>query len=984
MIDEKYIKKILVSLETLDRNKILDEIQKEGYRMDGWTQLSKMPIGLLSYGFTRKIAAVKLLFKKVCLLYFGTNDMDMLKDVLDEPLYPEKLAGYLSVLGLRDEDESVLANELVSDEYNYKTTKENVVGNISVTKERKDMKLLGYIRIVQGDRWDYFNFYPIMEINEDSSIVTIDNPIELFPQRGNIYLYCRKPDNPLLYDNFLDENHYILNISEGDLEQNQNETGLKINVENLIYRKKYLQMSDCGIYYIAEPKNKEQAIDFSVDIPIEDENYFTDDMVLLKMGDRLVGPFKLVENEKTNDLVIRAQPEKCNYLFNTYIYKKENLDDAILDLKSYKSSTREEIKKRAVCIDDNFDMVVKDYIALPILLERLNDYLSSTEDYSEGLAQKIEEIKNDKTCQSSILIKDNIDATSMRLARIESFLEETNIIETSIRNIIDLLKNVLRRNSEKGNAEFDIILDAIKEDKQLLSFVMPKYKSLIEDCEELENKIAELTERAQEIEKEKIQEVYEKQKQLKEDVDQLELKKKTIEETLEDARAKLSYVDDIQRLGWKVDELRRENLQLEEKKEKQLKEIEKAIGGMFGGDDLSIEIAKSIKGDGISQAIIDASAKVASDKVNESENKHLETLNAIEYNDLSGELLVEDLIKKIQTYRNYSRNEILNILICYSQGFLTVFSGEPGTGKTSICSILAHVLGLDSLSKPQDAKNYNRFVTVAVERGWTSKRDLVGYYNPLTKTFDSNNGYVYSALRILNRETKENKAIFPLIILLDEANLSPMEYYWADFMNLCDDWTDQNNISLGNNEVCYIPRTLRFLATINNDHTTEMLSPRLIDRAWVVTLPSCQEGVSTDLVFEDKNLIIPFKNIVDSLNERATEFVGRIKRILDAVYSKFKKNNISISPRIDKAIRNYCSIAQGWFDDEQSGKDLNALDYAIAQKLLPKINGNGGAYRKFLDELFELFTQEKLNHCAEILSRIIQRGSSMMDYYKFF
>ena len=85
MIDEKYIRKILESLETIDRNKILNEIQKEGYRMDGWSQLSKMPIGLLSYGFAKKMVATKILFKKVCLLYFGTADMDKLKDVLDEP-----------------------------------------------------------------------------------------------------------------------------------------------------------------------------------------------------------------------------------------------------------------------------------------------------------------------------------------------------------------------------------------------------------------------------------------------------------------------------------------------------------------------------------------------------------------------------------------------------------------------------------------------------------------------------------------------------------------------------------------------------------------------------------------------------------------------------------------------------------------------------------------------------------------------------------
>ena len=75
------------------------------------------------------------------------------------------------------------------------------------------------------------------------------------------------------------------------------------------------------------------------------------------------------------------------------------------------------------------------------------------------------------------------------------------------------------------------------------------------------------------------------------------------------------------------------------------------------------------------------------------------------------------------------------------------------------------------------------------------------------------------------------KGEYGFIILLDEANLSPMEYYWSDFMNICDDLGPQSTVNLGENYVFGIPETLHFVATINNDHTTETLSPRLIDRA---------------------------------------------------------------------------------------------------------------------------------------------------------
>ena len=87
--------------------------------------------------------------------------------------------------------------------------------------------------------------------------------------------------------------------------------------------------------------------------------------------------------------------------------------------------------------------------------------------------------------------------------------------------------------------------------------------------------------------------------------------------------------------------------------------------------------------------------------------------------------------------------------------------------------------------------------------------------------------------------------------MLDEANLSPMEYYWADFMNLCDDLSGDETVSLGENVEFKVSPALRFLATINNDHTTEILSPRLIDRAWIVSLPYSNSIIPEQIDFNN-------------------------------------------------------------------------------------------------------------------------------------
>ena len=197
------------------------------------------------------------------------------------------------------------------------------------------------------------------------------------------------------------------------------------------------------------------------------------------------------------------------------------------------------------------------------------------------------------------------------------------------------------------------------------------------------------------------------------------------------------------------------------------------------------------------------------------------------------------LVKRLQSVRNYDENMILNMYISIVQNFLTVFAGEPGAGKTSICRLIAGSLGLTRECMP--AEFGSRFVEVPVEYGWTTKRDLIGYWNPLSNKFESSDPERWQFVRMLDAEARSRAgSCYPALMLLDEANLSPMEYYWSDWMRLCDEQGASGEpapISLWDKSKTLIPNTLRFLATINNDNTTEPLSPRLIDRAAVITLP---------------------------------------------------------------------------------------------------------------------------------------------------
>lgn len=156
----------------------------------------------------------------------------------------------------------------------------------------------------------------------------------------------------------------------------------------------------------------------------------------------------------------------------------------------------------------------------------------------------------------------------------------------------------------------------------------------------------------------------------------------------------------------------------------------------------------------------------------------------------------------------------------------------------------------------------------------------------MTKAFEENNRRVFEGLQILSIEEEKNIHTYPFFILLDEANLSPMEYYWADFMNICDDLKDNHTINLGNDYVFKIPETLHFLATINNDHTTETLSPRLVDRAWIINLPKVGYSYSDKEIDNDSIKQISWdslKSLFLCYDVEHVIFSNEIQKIYDGV-----------------------------------------------------------------------------------------------------
>lgn len=355
--------------------------------------------------------------------------------------------------------------------------------------------------------------------------------------------------------------------------------------------------------------------------------------------------------------------------------------------------------------------------------------------------------------------------------------------------------------------------------------------------------------------------------------------------------------------------------------------------------------------------------------------------------------LVSNLVSRIQEGRNYPHNEIINLLTCISTGFLTVFAGTPGCGKTTLSDIIGTAFGLNSLQGHPAVKTAwgeradiaNRYLSVAVERGWTSKRDFIGYYNPINDSFECGDPQRYEFLKILDHEARTGQTHLPYLVLLDEANLSPMEYYFADFMNLGEGRGKASFVALGDHYRYQVGSNLRFIATINTDHTTERLSPRLLDRSWIITLPeergfeSARNGQEIEPSMPiDWELFHRAFSTADKegARNRRLKTLNEITSLLEAVKNKVSRRSI-------QAVLDYTGAATRWMHGVNESEVENlALDYAISQRLLPQIDVFGN-FEKELQELQKYFEDHDMPLSANVIGKILSSGEELKGYSFF-
>lgn len=875
-----------------------------------------------------------------------------------------------------------------------------------------------YIGIIEKKGYDptvFFNFKPIAEIQSTQVIqLTAQEQEALLPEsekRNICFTYNWNVDDERrrMDANFSEKSLVLFEFTLEDLQPNfkangdRNQTGYKVSAMEMLDEGKIRPVGNFGVYFAV--RKNEVVSDFTNDTIVEIESpcVLAGNQVFIEMDDFWAGPYEVGYREYTSSYYVKPQIKEHKYTVSGYSSNQ---------IKQYSLSYSEgywgapETQWLVLCPKQDATPEQLDVISDSVLVESFKDSIESGIT-ANGLV-KIDDVPallkhyEESEIMGAILTD---ETRRSRLNRLVNIMSSEEDVDDTLRTITDFICDLLVKYQDSPNV--DEWLQALVEKHPQLLDQLQSSQAISKHITELEDKLETLTTQRGELEKE-IEET--RQRAVSIDQQAIEAKKQEMLEREEEYEALSARIEASKKLLGVVGDID----DLQKKYENLSKEVD-YLGihkSHLTSETNSLELQfqqlisrphekmVELAFDGfMASKMLRAAAEWENEQTNNQYVELTDKVASIQMSNKTPEELIEYLCRVIQIRRpNYSKNAIINIAICLTQGFLTVFSGEPGCGKTSICNIFGEALGLnkiaDMIECPADSKEMvGRYVAVSVERGWTSKRDFVGYYNPLSKTFDKSNRRIYDALHQLDTEKRAGILKLPYIILLDEANLSPMEYYWSDFMNICDDLGPHSKVNLGEDYVFGVPETLHFVATINNDHTTETLSPRLIDRAWIITLPQLNLrdysslGNEANIPAEEVE-VISWKSLRDAFTPVKDEcfFTPELQKCYESIVAKLREKKFTVSPRIDIAIKRYWAIASKYFemDDTKTAAPTIALDYAIAQRILPKIGGNGEEFEKWLKEFSSLCSSNGLNTSAAIVKDIIERGNQQMKYYQFF
>lgn len=260
---------------------------------------------------------------------------------------------------------------------------------------------------------------------------------------------------------------------------------------------------------------------------------------------------------------------------------------------------------------------------------------------------------------------------------------------------------------------------------------------------------------------------------------------------------------------------------------------------------------------------------------------------------------------------------------------LLILEGLSGTGKSSLPRYFAkYVTGMVTF--------------IPVQTTWRDKSSVIGYFNEFSRTYNETT-FLTSLYEASYNPDMIN------IFVLDEMNISRIEYYFADFLSVLEYPKDDWKIKLMNFPSDFIPplkiedgsalinENSFFIGTANKDDSTFIITDKVYDRAITIdfdrnNVEFLVEGDYSPIALSYSKLKSLFKEAKENTTYNLTDVdLSNFLSLCDFMYETF---DVTIGNRIINQIKNITPIyiATG-------GSKEEILDIIFSKKVLSKLNG---------------------------------------------
>lgn len=326
---------------------------------------------------------------------------------------------------------------------------------------------------------------------------------------------------------------------------------------------------------------------------------------------------------------------------------------------------------------------------------------------------------------------------------------------------------------------------------------------------------------------------------------------------------------------------------------------------------------------------------------------------------------VVDYAKNSRLHLSYNKKDIATFVSGLGAARLTILQGMSGTGKTSLPKIFSEAIS-------------GNCEIIEVESSWKDKNELLGYYNEFSSIYTPK-----KFTQALYRATLNPK--IPTFIVLDEMNLSRIEYYFSDFLSLMENEEDKRLIKLVNIELnrktdgekvpylslidghtVKVSPNIWFIGTANRDESTFVISDKVYDRAHTINFnkraPKVLDASEPlkPIFYTVDNVSDMFKNALknESFNAEGNYIIKEVEKILSPY-------NISFGNRILNQIESFVKIYKACFPKQNV--EAEAVETILLSKVVSKLE------LKTIEDknsIIRAFNALSLARCAEFVNKL--------------